>query len=282
MDYVIPILFFTGLGVIAGIVLTVAGRFFRVIIDDTVEKLTEQFPGLNCGACGFASCERYAAAIVQQDIAANQCKPGGEEVVGKVGEILGRTVSAAQPEVAFVRCAGVCEDKYDYVGTISCRACELYYNGKESCRFGCSGLGDCVQVCPQGAVSIKNGRAVIANYLCNACGLCIKACPKNIIKIQDARQAVHVACCSIDGGKKVKSVCANGCIGCKICEKKCPLSAIIVRDNLAIINADLCDNCRQCVDLCPVGCISVKSECVVSSPVTNCGSGSETAATTAE
>jgi RnfABCDGE-type electron transport complex B subunit len=259
MDYIMPIVFFALISGIAGIVLTVAGRVFHVAVDDTVERLVENLPGINCGACGFASCERYAAAIKNGKVAANQCKPGGAETVEKISAVLGKKIEVAEPEVAFVRCAGVCTRKYKYRGTESCRASELYYNGKEECRFGCAGLGDCVKVCPTDAIKIdENRRASITHYKCNACGLCIKVCPKDIIKIQKVSRVVHVACCSKEAGKITRTVCANGCIGCKICEKKCPKQAIIVRDNLAVINYNLCDSCGECAALCPVNCITIR------------------------
>lgn len=261
MNYLIPILFFSGIGIVVGIVLTVAGRLFRVIVDDTVERLVEQLPGINCGACGFASCERYAAAVKAEKVAANQCKPGGEEVATKIGEVLGREVSAAEPETAFVQCAGNCTRKYRYKGTDSCRASAIYYNGKEVCRFGCLGVGDCIKVCLQEAIEIRDRRAVILQHKCNACGLCVKACPKKVIKIQKAKQAVRVACCSHDPGKVTRSICTKGCIGCKICERKCPKEAIKVRDNVAVINSSLCDNCWECVGVCPTKCITVRREC---------------------
>jgi Na+-translocating ferredoxin:NAD+ oxidoreductase RNF subunit RnfB len=262
MNYALPILFFTGIGVTVGIVLTVAGRLFRVAVDDTVERLTEQLPGINCGACGFASCERYAAAIAAGS-AANQCKPGGAETAEKIGAVLGKDVAAAEAETAFVHCMGNCTRKYKYRGTATCRASELYYNGKEGCRFGCAGLGDCVEVCSQGAIVIgKNRRAAVAHFhRCNACGLCVKACPKNLISVQKFRQNVHVACYSKNTGKLTKSVCANGCIGCRICEKKCPQHAIIVKENLATINYDLCNSCGECASHCPTKCIFERTEC---------------------
>ncbi|MCL1903948.1 MAG: RnfABCDGE type electron transport complex subunit B [Oscillospiraceae bacterium] len=262
MSYVVPVLFFTLISGLAGVVLTVAGRLFRVEVDDTVEKLTEALPGINCGACGFASCAKYAAAIKDGKIAPNQCKPGGADAVNKLSEVLGKKIEAAEPEAAFSHCAGACTIKYDYQGTESCRASELYYNGREECRFGCTGLGDCVRICPTGAITIgKHGRAVIAHNKCNACGLCVKACPKKIIRIQKVSRAVHVTCCSKDSGKATRKVCANGCIGCKLCEKKCPTQAIKVRDNLARINYDLCNSCGECASVCPSKCITLRREC---------------------
>ncbi|MCL2633249.1 MAG: RnfABCDGE type electron transport complex subunit B [Oscillospiraceae bacterium] len=258
---IVSIVFFIIISFASGIILTVAGKVLEVKIDDRVERLNECLPGINCGACGYSGCERYAVAVIAGEAEPNQCKPGGEECVEKISKVLGVEVKAAEPDVAFVHCSGSCSVKYDYRGTVSCRASELYYNGMEECRFGCAGLGDCVYVCPEEAIVIKDNLAVVIPSKCNACGLCVKACPKKIITIQKARQSVHVMCGSKDIGKITKAACKSGCLGCRICEKKCPKEAIIVRDNCAVINGELCDNCTLCVSVCPTKCIAVKKEC---------------------
>lgn len=43
----------------------------------------------------------------------------------------------------------------------------------------------------------------------------------------------------------------SGCIGCKLCEKVCPTSAIIVLDRKAKIDTSLCLQCTNCVQVCP-------------------------------
>jgi Na+-translocating ferredoxin:NAD+ oxidoreductase RNF subunit RnfB len=267
MGVLVPILIFGAIGIFMGVILTFSGRFFRVKIDNRIEELTKELPALNCGACGFASCERYATAIINENVAPNQCKPGGAKTAEKIGVLLGEEVAAAEPDVAFIRCGGICNEsdsgtiKFDYKGSESCSASELYYNGNINCRFGCTGLGDCVRVCPENAITLKDGKAVVSDYLCNACGLCVKTCPKGIIKIQKANQIVRVSCSSKDKGKITRSICSNGCIGCKVCERKCPQNAIQVRDNLAHIDSNLCDNCWECVGVCPTKCITAKRDC---------------------
>ncbi|MCL2071892.1 MAG: RnfABCDGE type electron transport complex subunit B [Oscillospiraceae bacterium] len=264
MEYLIPILFFATISGVAGAVLAIAGKIFHIESDEKVETLVEILPGINCGACGFASCEQYAVAIKNGEAEANKCKPGGVEAVEKISAVLGTVVDTVEQEVAFVRCAGVCGTKYEYVGTQSCRASGLYYNGNETCRYSCAGLGDCMRACPQNAIAIgENNRAIVAYYKCNACGLCAKACPKGIIGIQAISRTVHVACSSEDKGKLTRQVCSKGCIGCKICEKKCPKQAISVTNNLAVVNYDLCDSCAECVSACPAKCIIIRKECDV-------------------
>ena len=52
-----------GVGLIAGIVLALASRFFAVPMDETIIKVRECLPGANCGACGYAGCDEYAKAV---------------------------------------------------------------------------------------------------------------------------------------------------------------------------------------------------------------------------
>ncbi len=84
---------------------------------------------------------------------------------------------------------------------------------------------------------------------------CIKICPKNIIGLMPYKQKTEVKCFSKDAGKEVRTYCSNGCIGCGICEKKCPKDAIHVTDNLAAIDYTKCINCGICVANCPTGAI---------------------------
>ena len=62
-------------------------------------------------------------------------------------------------------------------------------------------------------------------------------------------------CSSKDSGKVTRTVCTNGCIGCRICEKKCPHGAVIVADNHAVIDYDKCTSCGTCVSACPRKCL---------------------------
>ena len=48
----------------------------------------------------------------------------------------------------------------------------------------------------------------------------------------------------------------SGCIGCKICEKKCISGAITVTDFHASIDYAKCTGCGVCYEACPVGAIT--------------------------
>jgi len=251
----IPILIFIGLGLVAGILLSVFSKIFAVKTDERVEQIVEALPGLNCGVCGFSGCENYANELV------NKCVPGGDDASKKISTILGKDYEDVVEMIAFVRCNGavphVTQDSYTYQGEKTCAACNMYYQGKGSCDFGCIGYGDCVKECAYGAISIIDEVAVIDPTLCKGCTICVKSCPKHLIEIRDATRKVYVNCSSCNNGKATISKCSNGCIGCKKCEKVCPTGAITVENNLANIDYDKCTNCLECANNCPKKCISI-------------------------
>lgn len=49
----------------------------------------------------------------------------------------------------------------------------------------CTGSGRCVKACPAGAITLKNGVAVIDDAKCDLDGICIPACPKGAISLKD-------------------------------------------------------------------------------------------------
>lgn len=259
MTYLIPVIILGVCGAAAGILLTAASKIFSVKTDERIEKINSVLPQANCGACGYAGCADYAGSIVSSGAETNLCKPGGSETASQIAEILGVEASEVVPMTAVVHCVGDCEateTSYVFDGIQSCKAVKRFYGGNGKCKYGCIGLGDCANVCSNDAIVIKNGLARIIESKCGACGQCVKECPNSLISIRPSGKNTDVLCSSGDNGKVTKMNCKNGCIGCRICEKKCPSGAISVTDFHASINYDLCTNCGICAQACPVKAIS--------------------------
>lgn len=258
MSILLPILIFAAMGLLSGVLLTAASTFFAVKTDPKKEQITEALPGANCGSCGFAGCADYAEAIADGRAEPNLCRPGGADAAGKIGAILGRTVTAAEPMVMAVHCNGTCDaagQYYEYKGTPTCRAAAANYGGSSMCSYGCLGFGDCMAVCEEDAICLKDGIAHIIADRCLACGKCAAACPKGLLSLRPKSNPVTAACSSSASGKNTKLACKNGCIGCKICEKKCPSGAITVQELHAVIDYAKCTGCGACAEVCPVGVI---------------------------
>lgn len=262
--YILPVVIFAVIAIVAGVLLTIADKIFFVKTDETLEAVNSALPQINCGACGFSGCEDYAKNVVAGSATTNLCKPGGDKCSRAISEAMGVEFLDVVPVVAFVRCNGNCnatEDKYIYAGTSSCKAVNQLYNGKGMCQSSCLGLGDCIDVCAYDALSIKDNIAVVDQSKCVGCGMCEKACPKSLIAVRRAIQSIDVACSSTDNAKVTKSVCKNGCTACKLCEKKCEFDAIHVKDNHAVIDYDKCTLCGVCRDVCPRKCIHLLPVC---------------------
>lgn len=258
-QFILPVLFFLAVGVVIGVLLTVASKVFYVKTDETVQKISEALPGANCGGCGYSGCDGYAKAVAAGEAPPNLCNPGGAAAAAKIGEILGIEVSAGERKVAFVRCNGNCDaskDKFTYIGTKSCTAIEKFYNGKGECRTRCHGMGDCAKVCENGCISIQNGVAVVDTTNCTGCGKCVRTCPNKLIVLVKESQKYMVRCYSVDTGKDTRKICSNGCIACGMCVRKCPEQAIVIDNNHAEIDQSKCTGCGTCASACPVKCIA--------------------------
>jgi Fe-S-cluster-containing hydrogenase component 2 len=54
----------------------------------------------------------------------------------------------------------------------------------------CSGCGDCVEVCPAGAIQLAEGTATIDQERCTQCEACFQACPERAILSVSERSIV--------------------------------------------------------------------------------------------
>ncbi len=113
----------------------------------------------------------------------------------------------------------------------ACHACpDNEIRVTDSCQ-GCL-AHPCKEVCPRGAITIKNGRSVIDESKCVKCGKCIAACPYNAIM-------------------KLERPCARAC----------GMNAIGSDEyGRADIDQDKCVSCGQCLANCPFGAIADKAQ----------------------
>ncbi len=259
-DILIPALSIGAIGLFFGALLAFASIVFKVDKDERIDKICEYLPGANCGGCGYAGCSSLAEAIVISGESATKCNLMTEENNDAICKIMGIQAGKIEPKTARLRCSGTsenCKMRYDFTGIEDCYSAMQLNGGPKSCQYGCMGLGSCVSACEFDAIEIKDGICHIDPDKCKGCARCVDKCPKKLIELVPAKNKVYVSCLNTDKGVKVKDICSVGCIGCKICEKKCEQGAITVIDNLARIDYEKCTLCGLCAEACPKKIIKI-------------------------
>lgn len=257
-----------GIGAVFGFILAVANKKFSMEVNPLIHEVEEILPKGQCGACGYAGCAAYAEAVViDKEVPPNLCVPGKDTVAKLVAEITGKKAEEVESKVAHVRCKGSIDKaklSYNYKGIDDCKAASLLQGGPKGCKNGCIGFGTCVSSCPFGAMTMgKNGLPVVDVKRCTGCGKCEASCPKNVIELISMNAVAEVSCNSKDKGAISRKLCSVSCLGCGICAKNCSYGAIEVKNNLAVVNTQVCvENCKEatCTAKCPTGAIQIASE----------------------
>ena len=79
------------LGVLFGVILTIADKKFKVEVDPRVEAVRACLGGANSGACGYAGCDAFADAVVAGKAPVNGCSPSGAkgaEAIAAIGSYM--------------------------------------------------------------------------------------------------------------------------------------------------------------------------------------------------
>ncbi len=262
MDFsllLLPVGIVVVVGLMVGLVLTIASIVMAVPVNEKEQELIEILPGANCGACGYSGCQGYANALAEGNTAnCSLCSPGGKSVAAQIATCLGLNPPTGGHQLtAVVQCRGTCDktqNRVRYQGVHTCQMASALLGGPGSCQEGCLGYGDCVRACPYDAIRLEDGVAMVDPRLCRACKICVAVCPKHIIAMipLDKKNAVNL-CNNHEKGALAKKQCAAACIGCSLCAKKCPKDCIKVERFNATVDPELCVGCHQCVKACPTG-----------------------------
>ena len=246
-------------GILAGIALVlviailIVGKVFKVDVDEKVTAILENLAGANCGGCGCSGCSGFAQKLAcgKGDLA--DCHVTSPEKKAEIAKLLGIEMKDEEPTVAIVKCKGGenANDAFEYNGNPTCAANASLLGGNKMCKTACLGCGDCAAVCPEKAIKLVNGVAVVIPERCISCGACINTCPKHIIERIPVKAPVYVACSSHCKAKEVMQSCKVGCIGCGVCARSCPHGAITMVDNLPVFDYSKCTGCLTCVAKCP-------------------------------
>lgn len=255
------IIIFTLLGLFFGIALAFTARKFHVPSNPLIDKVKDNLPAANCGACGFAGCQAYAEKVVEDSkVPSNLCIPGGENTAKIVAGLTNKDVGEIKDYVATLRCYGttsVAKKEANYVGINTCSAAILSFGGPKACKNGCMGLGDCERGCPFDAIYIgEEGIAVVDRKKCTGCGVCVSLCPKGVLELYPRNHRVQLSCVSRDKANVVMKNCKVGCIICRKCVKACPANAIEWTNSTIKIDHDKCisygSSCNEvCTEVCP-------------------------------
>ncbi len=257
-EIITAVMWFLLLGGILGVALSFAAKFLSVKEDPRIEKIMNKLPNANCGGCGKAGCAAMAECIAEGKAFPKDCTVADDICIEEISEIMGIKSEKKERLCAHVMCVGTnnsARKKYIYEGIPDCSAAEKLFGGEKICISGCLGLGTCISACKFGALKTVDGCAVVDRELCRGCGACVAVCPRKIIKLLPYESVFAVSCSDKEKGAVTKKYCDAGCLGCKLCEKNCDVSAIKAEGGLALIDYAKCNNCGKCAEVCPSGII---------------------------
>ncbi len=88
MEILIPVLILGALGLIFGIGLAIASKYFSVKQDPMLEKIHGLLPGADCGACGGAGCFGFAEGLLSGKMEISACRVAEEGVKEQIAKLL--------------------------------------------------------------------------------------------------------------------------------------------------------------------------------------------------
>lgn len=108
-------------------------------------------------------------------------------------------------------------------------ACHACPNNVVRVTDACQGClaHPCREVCPKGAITVKNGKSVIDESKCIKCGKCVQVCPYNAILKLERPCAKACGMGAIGSDEYGRAEIDNEkCVSCGMCLANCPFGAI--------------------------------------------------------
>ncbi len=158
------ILILVGLALALSAALLVAARLLPRRDDDTVNRIEQLLPRIQCAQCGYSGCRPYAEAIAAGDAPINRCPPGGQQTVRALADLLGTDALPVDHSLG-----NVTMDRIALIDERVCIGCNL-----------------CARACPVDAiVGIPQMMHTVLSTHCTGCELCVAPCPVDCIAMVD-------------------------------------------------------------------------------------------------
>ncbi len=101
-----------------------------------------------------------------------------------------------------------------------------------------------------GLVHTSNNSADHANLICNCCPCCC-----TVLRGRTQLKQLH----AFEPSRFEACVTVEDCTGCAICaEERCPMKAITMKDDIAVVGTQECIGCGLCVTSCPTKAIKLQ------------------------
>ena len=126
---------------------------------DTLKKLIEALPQLQCKKCQYDDCKTYAEAIFKNGEDIDKCEPGASPTKINLKKILNHNKITDTQKIPLYAVATIDESQ-------------------------CIGCTICIKMCPVDAiVGAKQQKHFVLDQICNGCELCINECPVDCMKM---------------------------------------------------------------------------------------------------
>lgn len=265
MQFLIPVLLMTSLGVLLSVILSLANKKLYVFEDPKIGMVSDMLPQTNCGACGEPGCRAFAEAIVAKTKTPAKCTVSSEDQIAEIADFLGVGLGEVDRQVARLGCAGgtnVARQAIEYAGHSSCRTAALVTGGGKGCSWGCLGLGDCEIHCEFDAISMNEHMLpVVDEKKCTACNDCVDVCPKDLFELASVNSHLWVACKNLLADEDATRACQVACTGCGLCSADSVPGLINILNNLAVVDASMvAQESREAIDRCPTGAITWRTK----------------------